>query len=64
MTDQDLQMSSGSDNTAAIIGGVVAMVFIIAMAIIVIVLGLRNQRAKLDLRQERYDALPIYTLQL
>ena len=48
---------SGSDNTAAIIGGVVAVVLVIAVTIITIScisLILRNRRAEFELRQLRF----------
>ena len=47
---------SGSDNTAAIIGGVVAVVTAIVLAvttIMIIFLILRNRRAEFELRQLR-----------
>ena len=51
-----------SDNTVAIVGGIVAVVFIIAITtviVIVVTMVLRNHRKKFELSQARYYCLSV-----
>ena len=65
VTEKLASESDGSDNTItiAITSGLVVVVLIIAlMTTIIIVFCLRNQRAKFDLRRERYNNILWFSL--
>ena len=48
-----------SDNTVAIVGGIVAVVFIIAITTVIVIVVLRNHRKKFELSQARYYCLSV-----